>query len=234
MKVVILNSGRGTRLEELTQNNPKSLVELNDSQTIFSRAISILSNFDINQFIITTGYLNEILIEYCRDNFPEVNFTFVHNHVYDTTNYIKSIDLIGEVEGDVVLLHGDLVFDEKTAENIICSKYSCVAVDTTLDIPKDDFKAKVVDNQIKYIGVDYFESDAVACQPFYKLRNEDWKAWKKNIHKFCNHNNINVYAENALNEITDDVIIKPLDLKGLLCMEVDNKDDLAKVKEILK
>lgn len=234
MKAIILNSGMGTRLGRLTQNNPKSLVELSENETIFSRAISILSNFGINDFIITTGYLNEVLIKYCNDNFPQINFTFIHNPVYDKTNYIKSIDLIDNLEDDVILLHGDLVFEKKTAENIINSKESCVAVDTILEIPKDDFKAKIENNQIKYVGVDYFESDAVACQPFYKLKCKDWWAWKANIHKFCKNNQTNVYAENALNEIADDVIIKPMDLKGLLCMEVDNEYDLEKVKEILK
>lgn len=234
MKAIILNSGMGTRLEELTENNPKSLVKLDENQTIFSRAITILSKFDIDEFIITTGYLSEILVEYCKKNFTDVNFRFVHNPVYDTTNYIKSIDLIDDVDDDVILLHGDLVFDLKTAEKVIGSDESCVVIDTTLEIPKDDFKAKVEDNQIKYIGVDYFESDAVACQPFYKLYQKDWNAWKSNIHEFCSNDNTNVYAENALNEITGKVIVHPLDLKGLLCMEVDNKDDLAKVKEILK
>lgn len=234
MKVIILNSGMGTRLGNLTQNNPKSLVKLSENETIFSRAVSILSNFDIDEFIITTGYLNEVLIKYCNVNFPQINFTFIHNHVYDKTNYIKSIDLIDNLDDDIILLHGDLVFEKKTAENIINSNESCVAVDTTLKIPKDDFKAKIENNQIKYIGVDYFESDAVVCQPFYKLKCRDWQAWKENIDKFCKNNQTNVYAENALNEITDKIIIKPLDLKGLLCMEVDNKDDLEKVKEILK
>lgn len=79
MKAIILNSGMGTRLGELTQNNPKSLMKLKENETIFSRAISILSNFDIGEFIITTGYLNEVLINYCEENFPNTNFTFVHN-----------------------------------------------------------------------------------------------------------------------------------------------------------
>lgn len=234
MKAIILNSGMGTRLEELTQDNPKSLVKLISDETIFSRMVSMLSNFDIDEFIVTTGYLNEVLVNYCKNNFPQINFTFVHNPVYDRTNYIKSIDLIDEINSDVILLHGDLVFEPKTAENVINSKESCVVVDTTIPIPNDDFKAKVRNNKIKYIGVDYFESDAVACQPFYKLKLNDWLAWKNNIHKFCENNQINVYAENALNEITDKITIKALDLKGLLCMEVDNKDDLEKVKEILK
>lgn len=234
MKAIILNSGMGTRLGDLTKNNPKSLVELGENETIFSRAISILSEYDIDEFIITTGYLNEVLIDYAKANFPNINFTFVHNPVYDKTNYIKSIDLISEINDDIILLHGDLVFAEKTAENITSSEESCVVIDSTIPIPKDDFKAKVEDNQIKYIGVDYFAEDAVACQPFYKLKSEDWKLWKDNIRRFCQNDDTNVYAENALNEITNELIIKPFDLKGLLCMEVDTKEDLERVKEILE
>ena len=233
MKAIILNSGMGTRLGELTENNPKSLVKIDDDETIFSRAISILSRYDITEFIITTGYLNEVLIRYCEDNFPDVNFSFVHNPVYDKTNYIKSIDLIDEIDEDIILLHGDLVFDEDAASKIIASEESCVVTDTTIPLPKDDFKAKVENGHIRYIGVDYFEDDAVACQPFYKLKENDWKAWKSKIREFCENDEDNVYAENALNTISDEIIIKPLDLKGLLCMEVDTKEDLKKVQEIL-
>ena len=48
MKLIILNSGLGSRLKNLTKNNPKSLVQLDENQTIFSRAISILSKFNFN------------------------------------------------------------------------------------------------------------------------------------------------------------------------------------------
>ena len=234
MKAIILNSGMGTRLKDLTKNCPKSLVKLNENESIFSRAVSILLDYNINEFIITTGYLNEILIEYSKNNFPDIKFKFVHNPEYDKTNYIKSLDLIGDIDEDIILLHGDLVFSKKTAQKIIESKESCVVIDSTIPLPKNDFKTKIEDNQIKYIGIDYFEEDAIACQPFYKLKKDDWKAWKIKIREFCQDNKTNVYAENALNTITDKVKIKPLDLKGLLCMEVDTKEDLKKVQEILK
>ena len=64
MKAIILNSGMGTRLGDLTANNPKSLVHLNEDETICSRAISILSQFDIDEFILTTGYLSDVLEDY--------------------------------------------------------------------------------------------------------------------------------------------------------------------------
>lgn len=234
MKCIILNSGMGTRLGDLTVNNPKSLVNLSENETILSRAINTLSKFDIDEFIVTTGYLDNILKDYIEKTFPNLSFSFIHNPIYDKTNYIKSLDLIPNLNDDIILLHGDLVFDEKTVNYVFDSNYSCVVVDSFIDIPKDDFKAKVVENNVKYIGVDYFEDDAIACQPFYFLRNEDWKVWKNKIRKFCDSGNTNVYAENALNTLYDEIIIKAIDIKGQLCMEIDTKEDLAKVKEILE
>ena len=234
MKLIILNSGLGSRLKNLTKNNPKSLVQLDENQTIFSRAISILSKFNFNEVIITTGYLNNVLEDYAKKMFPNLNFRFVHNPVYDKTNYIKSLDYIdSEFEEDIVLLHGDLVFSENVANKIINAKKTSVVIDSSIDIPKDDFKAKIDNNLVKYIGVDYFGNSAVACQPFYKLLAEDWKIWKNKIHEYCEKGNVDVYAENALNELTNEIQLNPLDIHGDLCSEVDTVEDLNNVKGIL-
>ena len=102
-----------------------------------------------------------------------------------------------------------------------------------INIPKDDFKAKIDNNLVKYIGVDYFGNSAVACQPFYKLLAEDWKIWKNKIHEYCEKGNVDVYAENALNELTNEIQLNPLDIHGDLCSEVDTVEDLNNVKGIL-
>lgn len=234
MKAIILNSGLGSRLGNLTKNNPKSLVYLNEKDTIFSRALKILSSFDINEFIITTGYLNNILKEYVKTNFKNLNFTFIHNPLYDKTNYIKSIDLIPRINEDIILLHGDLIFSKNVASKVINSKNTGVIIDSTIPLPNDDFKAKITNNKVTCISTKYFESDAIACQPFYKIKKDDWNLWKSKIREYCQNNQTNVYAENALNELTDKIQINPIDIKGDLCMEVDTPQDLKKAQEILK
>lgn len=233
MKIIILNSGLGSRLGNLTKNNPKSLVEIKSNQTIFSRAINILSQYS-SDFIITTGYLSEVLINYVENNFSDLNFTFVHNPIYDKTNYIKSLDLIDEINDDVILLHGDLVFSHDVADKVINSPVSSVVTDSSIELPKYDFKAKIVNNKINCISTMYFGDDAVACQPFYRLKKEDWDAWKCKIHEFCQNGNVDVYAEDALNTILNQITIHPLDINGVLCTEIDDKDDLNKVRELLK
>lgn len=233
MKIIILNSGLGARLGNLTKNLPKSLVDINNNETIFSRAINILSNYS-KDFIITTGYLNNVLTQYSKNNFPNLNFTFVHNPFYEKTNYIKSLDLINEINDDVILLHGDLVFSKEVAEKIICANESSVIIDSLIDLPKDDFKAKIIGNKVNCISTNYFGNNAVACQPFYKLKENDWKEWKNKIHEFCQHGKTDVYAENALNTILNQITIRPLDIMGDLCTEIDNQNDLKRVKELLK
>ena len=234
MKAIILNSGLGSRLGNLTKNNPKSLVYLNKKDTIFSRALKILSSIDINEFIITTGYLDNILKNYIQNNFPNLNFTFIHNPFYDKTNYIKSIDLIPKINDDIILLHGDLIFSKNVASKVINSKDTGVIIDSTIPLPNDDFKAKITDNKVTCISTKYFERDAVACQPFYKIKKNDWKLWKNKIREYCQNDQTNVYAENALNQLTDQIHITPIDIKGDLCMEIDTPEDLKKAKEILK
>ena len=233
MKAIILNSGMGTRLGELTKDKPKSLVSISDEETIFSNAISILSQFDIDEFILTTGYLSDVLEDYALNKFPDVNFSFVHNPVYDKTNYIKSLDYVRDFDDDVILLHGDLYFTYETAEKVLNSDFSSVVIDTTLPIPKEDFKAKLNNNLIKFIGVNYFEDDAVVCQPFYKLEKSFWQTWKNEINEYCKNGETGVYAENALNDLLDQIDLNPLDLKGSLCMEIDTKDDLSLIKRII-
>jgi len=233
MKAIILNSGMGSRLEELTENVPKSMININNNQTIFSKTINTLKNFNIDEFIITTGYLKNVLKDYALNNFPDINFTFVDNPVYDSTNYIKSLDYIeDDITDDLLLLHGDLVFDEEVVTKLIKSNKSSMVVDSQTNIPQKDFKAKVVDGQIKQVSVDYFGDDALACQPLYKLLNKDWIVWKKKIREYCDEGNTNVYAEEALNELLyDKVSIDAMDIQGYYCSEIDTKEDLRRYQD---
>lgn len=232
MKAIILNSGMGSRLGKLTEHIPKSMIEIGKNETIFSKAINILLTYNIDEFIITTGYLSDVLEDYVKNTFPEVNFTFVHNPVYDSTNYIKSLDFVEDnILDDLFLLHGDLIFDKEVVDMLSSCDESCMVVDSSIEIPEKDFKAKIDNNLVRKVSVKYFGNDAVACQPLYKLKNEDWALWKKNIRNYCDNDNTNVYAEEALNELLNEQIkLKAIDINGYYCSEIDNEEDLNNYK----
>lgn len=233
MKAIILNSGIGSRLKEYTTNNPKSLVKIGENETIFSKAIKTLQKFDVEEYIITTGYKSQQLVKYAHINFPNQNFTFINNPLYNSTNYIKSLDYINDnITDDLLLLHGDLIFDKEVVEKVISNTESSVVVDSGIEIPEKDFKAKIQENYVKRISVNYFGKDALACQPLYKLNNKDWISWKNNIKKYCKNGNTGVYAEEALNELLDNQIkLKAVDINGYYCSEIDTVEDLENYKK---
>ena len=58
MKALILNSGKGSRMGELTSEHPKCMTEISASETILSRQLAQLWAYGIQEVIITTGLLS--------------------------------------------------------------------------------------------------------------------------------------------------------------------------------
>ncbi len=56
MKALILNSGMGTRMGELTSKYPKCMSELTIDETILGRQLSLLAAHGIHDVVITTGF----------------------------------------------------------------------------------------------------------------------------------------------------------------------------------
>ncbi|MBR5340081.1 MAG: phosphoenolpyruvate mutase [Lachnospiraceae bacterium] len=229
MKALILNSGLGRRMGVLTSEHPKCMTEISSKETILSRQLTMLEAAGIREVVITTGYFDAVLVQYCQSLDLRLNYTFVNNPIYDQTNYIYSIYCArNELDDDILLMHGDLVFENEVLDKTLESPVSCMTVSSTLPLPEKDFKAQVLNGMVMKVGVDIF-NEAMEAQALYKLYKKDWKVWLDKICEFCENGNRKVYAENALNELDGAANIHALDVENLLCAEIDNPEDLAVV-----
>ncbi len=235
MKALILNSGLGHRMGVLTKQHPKCMTEIIYESTILSRQLRQLVSFGIKEVVITTGYYDQVLIDYCNELRLPLSYSFVKNPLYDSTNYIYSIYCAQkQLEGDdILLMHGDLVFENMVLEAVLDSPVSCMAVSSTQPLPQKDFKAVVLNEKIEKVGVEYFDN-AMYAQPLYKLLKNDWQVWMRNIENYCDLGNTQCYAENAFNEVSDRCDIYPVDIKDMLCAEIDTFEDLEKVSKELR
>ena len=237
MKALILNSGLGHRMGVLTSEHPKCMTEISGSETILSRQLKLLAKTGIRDVVMTTGYYDDVLVNYCRSLNLPLNYTFVNNPLYSETNYIYSIYCAREhLSGDdIILMHGDLVFELSVLEDMLACPDSCMKVSSTLPLPDKDFKAVVENGQVKAVGVEFFSS-AMEAQALYKLNAADWQLWLSKICEFCESDNRKCYAEVALNQITDCLPLKAFDVRDRLCAEIDTPEDLvivsAKLREI--
>ena len=234
MKALILNSGLGHRMGVLTSEHPKCMTEISSHETILSRQLQMLFDAGIKDVVITTGYFDAVLVSYCNSLDLPIRYTFIKNPIYDQTNYIYSIYCARDyLDDDVILMHGDLVFENEVFDQVLSSPVSCMTVSSTLPLPEKDFKAVIKDDKVIRVGVEFFNV-AMAAQPLYKLLKDDWKIWLDKIVDFCENDKVKVYAENALNELDGAVNIHTLDVANMLCAEIDNPEDLAVVSSKLK
>ncbi len=234
--VIILNSGTGSRMGDLTADKPKCLVEINEKETILTRQISILQRYGLQEILITTGPFEEKIKKHLAGKFNEASISYVNNPSYETTNYIYSLLLAGDMvaknsDQEIVLMHGDLVFEEKVLENLFSSGYeNAVLVNPDLNLPEKDFKAEIKGGLVRKIAVDIFGPDCVFLIPIYKLAGKTFAAWLDEMNRFRENGRLKVYAEDALNNLLPALALHPVEFNNQFCMEIDDLEDLNTVK----
>jgi len=236
MKAVILNSGLGKRLEELTENKPKCLVELYNGETILERQLRILIKNGIKEIVMTTGPFERKIKKHVSDKFPNLSIKYVKNDYYSETNYIYSIYLAkNEIIDDVLLLHGDLVFSNELIEKIVnYEKNNFGLINKKVDLPEKDFKAKILNDKITKISIDITGNNVYTFMPIYNLKKGKIKLWVDEIEKFVKNKELKVYAENALNNILDEIELNYFEYSNYFCKEIDDKNDLEIINKEVK
>ncbi len=235
MKIVILNSGYARRLKPLTDNTHKSLLKV-QGKTILERQIASFIAYGFNSFLITTGPFEDQIMQLIATKFPSIDVTYVKNPKFESTNYIYSMWLARkEMENeDLILLHGDLVYQKSVIKKIINQKRSSVIIDSNAPLPEKDFKGLIENDTITKIGLDIFGPKAAFLLPLYYWIKEDFAKWMEQINLYVEKNEVKCYAENAFNDISNNIPLFPVDLDNEFCMEIDTLEDLNKANEIAK
>ena len=170
MKALILNSGLGTRMGVLTSEHPKCMSEISPRDTILSRQLRQLCDVGVTEAVITTGLFDQVLMDYVRSLDLPLAITFVHNPLFRETNYIYSIYCAREyLADDILLMHGDLVFENAALDAVLAAEGSCMAVSSTVPLPQKDFKAVIEDGKMIGRGTADMKSGLMASIMAVKL-----------------------------------------------------------------
>ena len=111
MEAIILAAGKGTRLNETTENLPKGMIEI-FGKTLIERQIEIYNNCGINDITIVTGYKNE-KIKYS-------NVDCIFNQNFDSTNINESLFCASKKFKDsVIISYTDIIFEQQIIEQML-------------------------------------------------------------------------------------------------------------------
>ena len=110
MKAVILAGGFGKRLKPLTDDRPKPMIQVG-ANSIMEWQLSWLHSYGIDQIIICTGYLKEVIINKIgsgRKFGVSVGYS-VEESPLGTGGAIKNAQSLVQNEGKFLVLNGDIL-----------------------------------------------------------------------------------------------------------------------------
>ena len=124
MKAIILVAGEGTRLRPYTLDCPKCMVEV-DGTSLIDRQIAVLKSQGIADIVLVGGYKHEML----QGKASRLKV----NPRYHETNMVWTLFCAeNEIEGDVIISYGDIVYSKEVLQELLKSK-----ADIAVTIDKD-------------------------------------------------------------------------------------------------
>lgn len=227
MRTVILAAGRGSRLGKFTEDKPKPLVEVG-GKPIIEHMLDSLKEVGLKDIIMVVGYRRE-KFEYLRERYPDISFAFIENPVYSKTNTAYSLWLAKDhIRDGFFLLNGDVIFHPSIMRRLCSLPQSDVIVVERKDVDEEEVKVKIVDNTVKKISkrvpLDEADAEFVGILKFSAFSASKYLDLLD--HAISLDKKYNMYFDDVIEDLAQDVYVYTMDIGELPCMEIDTEDDL--------
>ena len=239
MKTVILAAGVGSRLKSLTNDRPKTMLEIMKN-TLIHYIISALLKNGIADITMVVGFQYEKLIKYLKENFPEVKFKFIVNPEYQNKENIYSLYLaLPYIRGeDIMILNSDIFCEDKIIKKAIEATFNTMIVDADTEYTVEATKVKIdASGYISDIGknLTFDESDGEYIGILKLLKNST-DLYFDQITQMVQNGDVHVWYPYAFRKILPLIRIEPIFTDKLLWEEIDTAPDyeraIQKAKEI--
>ena len=237
MKAVILAAGTASRLRPLTSTTPKCLLKVN-GKTLLERTLDNFISNGITEFLIVTGYLQEMIIDFVKTNYPELNVKFLYNKDYATTNNIYSLFLAEDFAcgNDFILSDSDILFSKDIIAALLADKNPDVLAMNRHELGEEEIKiiSDTDRNVLEISKVCSIENAVGESVGLEKMSAKYSAALYKELHQMIDNEGLdNVFYEKAFERlIPQGHIFKYLDTTNFFSMEIDTVEDYERVKDL--
>ena len=235
MRAVILAAGQATRLRPLTDDCPKCLLEVG-GETMLARAVRLLAARGLRRFTVVDGFRGDLIRAALAAGFPGLDFTFVRNEDYASTNNAWSL-MLADCRGDepILLLDSDIVCEAGVYDAVLApGAPNRLGLRTQGDLGDEEMKVRLDARGLvaaltkrmppaeaagESVGLEVFAGDFVAA-----LRGV--------LHRRLRvEGRVNEYYEEAFTELAGaGHAIAVVDLGPLRCLEIDTAADLESAR----
>lgn len=228
MKALLLVAGRGTRLGKYTENSPKTLLKIGDKPILFHIIDRLIIN-GIKDMVVVVGFQKEKIIDALRNGYPNINFLFVENNIYEKSNTLYSMFLAKKyLDDEFIYVHGDLIFNKDIIKNLLDKKYENAAV---VEAHKESMQVFGFDNIITRISK---KKDALGkALGIYKFGKAAAERLFEEAEKVILSGEINSFQSDAINPTIVHHRMDLVSTNNLSWFEIDEAEDLFEAERIM-
>lgn len=246
MKAIIVAAGPGSRLNPLTNEMPKCLLEVG-GKTIIERALEALRENGIEKIAVVRGYCSHLI------DYP--NITYYENPNYRENNILRSLFYAeGEMNDDLIFSYSDIVYSSEIVAKLMeCESEIALTVDVNWlqhyngrdrhPISEAEL-VKVANGKVVKIGKGIVNSEEahgefIGLAKFSKSGAELMKAAYHRVaeeHPVAPFQNAasleKAYMTDMIQELVDNgSLVQSIDIEGGW-MEIDTQQDLERARRL--
>ena len=247
IKAIIIAAGMGNRLNPLTNDKPKCLLEV-AGKTILQRQLDVLNSCGIRDISVIKGYKKE------KINNPSlryyINDDYQNNNILNSLFYAKK-----EMKGEFIVMYSDVLFNKSVLEELLKNKGDIsIVVDTDwqeyyqgrTSHPIEEAENVIIqDGKVikigKHLKADESQGEFIGMAKFSKekagiFKKEFKKA--KEMYSGKPFQKAKVFEKAYLTDMFQEMINKGIDICPVEIRknwwEIDTEQDLKKVEKIFK
>ena len=152
MKVIILSSGKGTRMMPLTENTPKPMLDIN-GQSLLQNKIDLCKAADLTEININVAYKKNVIIDFIKASQENINIIDEGDEPLGTAQGIRNISK--DFDDNFIVINSDIWTDyelKKLKDTDLNENLAHIILVKTPSYLKGDFD--INDNKIS-VGTDY-------------------------------------------------------------------------------
>jgi choline kinase len=230
-------AGRGSRLGGLTDDVPKSLIDLGGVSPL-ELQIDVLVARAVRRAIVVTGYRSEMVARSVRQRTGNrLELEFVFNPFWSVSNVLGSAWFArDELADDFIYLHADTVFEPSILDDLLANPADISLPIDMREVEPEQMKAEVSDGLVIHLSKEL--PDERSAGEFIGIglfRRPIVPALREAISTEIANGAIGAYFEAAINRLigAGGVRAAAVDVRGRPWTEIDFPADLEAARRML-
>ena len=237
MKALILAAGFGKRLRPITNQIPKSMVEVNGTPLLVN-ALNNLTELGITEIGIVVGHMADYIKDKIGNNWNKANITYFENERYlETNNVVSLYKALDFFDDDVLMLECDIYYHKEMLEKLMNGKGECSILVSPFNSETMDGTVVRIENDRavelilgKWQGKDFDYSDTRKTVNMYRFTKQFALKYMPLIKWYVENMGEQSYYEKVLGSLMyyKECDMRIIEVPENMWCEIDNAEDLAR------